>query len=168
MKAPILFLEESRPPRALTWTLVVLGAGAVAGADGGLHLSPPSLLTFFAVVGGLCTILLLEFVAISLEVTDTEVRFSIMPFYRRRALISDIQDWEARTYPAPGYLSAGYFRLHIWLPDAPTHCILLRMKDGSRMEFTCVHAEHLAHAINRAKDLMDHHLQATSEAAIGR
>lgn len=162
MKAPILFLEESRPPRALTWTLVVLGAGAVAGADGGLRLSPPSLLTFFAVAGGLCTILLLEFVAITLKVTDTEVQFSISPFYRRRALISDIQDWEVRTYPEVDY-SAGYYYQWLggWLRYGPTHCVLLRMKDGSQMEFTCVHAEHLAHAINRAKDLIDHSLQAT-------
>jgi hypothetical protein len=145
----------------------VLGAGAVAGADGGLRLSPPSLLTFLAVAGGLCTILLLEFVAVSLEMTDTEVRFSITPFYRRRALISDIQDWEVRTYPS--VYPAGYYSwLRGWLREGPTHCVLVRMKDGSRMEFTCVHAEHLAHAINRAKDLMDHHLQATSEAAIGR
>jgi hypothetical protein len=66
---PILFLEESRTPRPLTWTLVVLGAGAIADTDGRLSAQQPSLFVLYVIAGSLAAILLLEFVAISVEVT---------------------------------------------------------------------------------------------------
>src|SRR5262249_17991531 len=87
----ILFREESRPPRLLTWPLVFLGAGAVWF---GSRKAPEMVLfTVYALAGGLCAIFLLEFVAVAIEVTGTEVHFNILPFYRQRIEIANIQHW---------------------------------------------------------------------------
>lgn len=157
---PILFLEETRPPRPLTWALVVLSAATIAGADGRIDAPQPSIFTLIVIAGALFTILLLEFIAVSVEVTTSYVQFSFSPFYWRRVAIADIQHWEARTYP--GNSSSGRFSttytVRWWVP--PTHCVELTMKDGSQVAFICLHAEHLAHAISRAKGITTHPLQA--------
>ena len=79
----ILYHEEFRPPRLLTWPLVFLGAGAVGlPTDTGLHKITPNL--FYILAGACCVVLLLEFVAVTLEVTATEIEFRISPFYRQK------------------------------------------------------------------------------------
>jgi hypothetical protein len=55
---PVLFREASRPPRLLTWPLVLLGAWAVATAP------EPAVFAVFVFAVALCTLLLLEFVAV--------------------------------------------------------------------------------------------------------
>jgi hypothetical protein len=47
----------------------VLGAGAIADTDGRLSAQQPSLFVLYVIAGSLAAILLLEFVAISVEVT---------------------------------------------------------------------------------------------------
>jgi hypothetical protein len=138
----------------------VLAAGAIADADGGFNSPQPSLRTFFVVAGGLFTLLLLEFVAISVEVTDKEVRYSISPFYRRSVLIADIQHWEVRVRPNTDFSGIYYYRA--W--KRPTHAVEVTLNDGSQVAFICLHAEHLAHAISRAKDIMSHPLQASASS----
>ena len=148
---PILFHEEYRPPRPLTWMLVLISAGAVAGADGRWREPQPSMLTFFVVAGALCVLLVLEFVAIGVEVTETEVLFRFAPFYLRRIAIADIRHWEVRTYflPSPGFY---YRRTYSWRP--PRHCVELTMDDGRQFSITSEHPEQLSHAISRAKELI--------------
>lgn len=155
---PILFLEESRPPRPLTWALVVLGGGTIAGADSGWNGPQPTMFSLYVIAGALLTILLLEFVAISVEVTTSHVQFFFAPFYRRRVAISDIQHWEVRTYPGNNFTGTYYHRTYFWKP--PMHVVEVTMKDGSEVAFTSMHAEHLAHAISRAKGITSHPLKA--------
>jgi len=138
--------------------LVVLGAGAIADTDGRLSAQQPSLYLLYVIAGSLLTILLLEFVAISVEVTTSHVQFSFSPFYRRRVAISDIQYWEVRTYPGNNFAGTYYHRTYFWKP--PRHVVEVTMKDGSQVAFNCMHAEHLAHAISRAKGVANHPLHA--------
>lgn len=79
---PILFLEESRPPRPLTWSLVVLAVGAIVDTDGKLSAEQPTLYVLYVIAGSLLTILFLEFVAISVEVTLVPrpiLHFAVLP-----------------------------------------------------------------------------------------
>lgn len=142
----------------MTWMLVVLGAGAIADTDGSLSAHQPSLYLLYVIAGSLLTILLLEFVAIALEVTTSHVQFSFSPFYRRRVAICDIQHWEVRTYPGTDFSGSYYGRAYFWKP--PTHAVEVTLKDGSHVAFSCMHAEHLAHAISSAKGITTHPLQA--------
>lgn len=156
---PILYLEESRPPRVLTWTLVVLAACTIATADGNWSAPQPTIFTLYVIAGALCTLLLLEFVAISITVTPAEVRFSFSPVHRRRFAIADIRQWEVRTYSGSNFAGTYYRRIYSWRP--PKHAVEFTMKDGSQVVLLSQHAEHLAHAIGRAKEIISQNLPAS-------
>ena len=148
MKEPsILFREVSRPPRLLTWPLVLIGAGAVATAPGrSMGESEQGVFAVIVFTGALCTLLLLEFVAVVVEVTETEVRFSVFPFYLRRAPVANIEHCEVHTY-----LCSNNTLTHrsYWIP--PRHCVELIMKDGSPLTLMLEHPEWLSSAIGKAK-----------------
>jgi len=149
----ILYREESRPPRLLTWP-VVLGVAGVIALTGGreLHERQPGGFTFLLFAGvTLSVVLLLEFVAVAVAVTETEVRFSFSPFYQRRIVIADIQHWEVRTYVSPASPSARYS----WRP--PRHCVELTMKDGALFAITSAHPEELSNAISKAREMSTGH-----------
>ena len=149
--SPILFREESKPPRLLTWLVVFLAAGAVTWAGG----RNPGQLAVYVYAGALCAVLFLELVSVFVEVTATEVLFCISPFYQRRIVIAEIQHCEVRTYPSPAKVTA---RLP-WRP--PKHCIELTMKDGSQFSITSVHPEGISHAISRAREMaMGHEIHS--------
>lgn len=144
--SPILSREESRPPRLLTWPLVFLGSGVVVSASGGrLFETHPGLFALYVFVGAFCTLVVLEFVAVAIEVTETEVRFCIAPFYRRRIAIANIQHWEVKTY-----LNAPWASNRSWQPRK--HCVELTMKDRSLFTLMSQHPEKLSTAIVTAKE----------------
>jgi hypothetical protein len=145
----ILYREESRPPRFLTWPLVFVVAGVMASVVGReLDERQPGAFTFLVFAGvAVCTVLLLEFVAVGVAVTTTEVRFCFSPFYQRRIVIADIQHWEVRTYVSPASPSADYS----WRP--PRHCVELTMKDGALFTISSTHAEEVSNAIRKAREL---------------
>jgi hypothetical protein len=145
----ILFREESRPPRLLTWSLVLLGAGVVTSAGvRELHGTQREVFTFVVLGTALCVAILLEFLAVVLEVRETEVRYSFTPFYRRRIVIADIEDWTVKTYQSPANSSARYS----WRP--PKHCVELAMKDGSIFTVMSARPEQLSTAIGTANRMV--------------
>ena len=144
----VLFREQSRLPRLLTWPLVLLCAGVIASSSLQWLHGMPTIVFMSMVIGGtLCVLFLLELVALVLEVRDTEVRFSFAPFYRRRFNTANIQHWTIRTYHSRG----GYVGLwsRSWRP--PRHCVELAMKDGSIVTITSAHPAQFSHAIGVAK-----------------
>ena len=150
--SPILFREESKPPRLLTWPLVLLVAGAIAAARSReIPATQPALFPLYVVAAVFCTVLLLEFIAVTIEVTESEVLFCISPFYKRRIVIANIQHWEIRTYPSPAPRNARYS----WRP--PKLGIELAMKDRSVVTITSMHSERLSLAISEAKEISAGH-----------
>lgn len=142
----VLAHEEFRPPRLLTWPLVFLGAGIVGSAVvRELHWTEQTV--FFIVLGAaLCAVLLLEFVAVVIEVRETEIRFSVAPLYRRTIIIANIEHSTVKTYHSPGSPSA-----RSWRP--PKHCLELTMKDGTIFTITSTNPEQLLTAIETAKGM---------------
>lgn len=150
--SPILFREESRLPRLLTWPLVFLGAGVIATVGvGGLHGMQQSLFTLIVLGAVLSVLLLLEFVALVIEVRQNEVRFSFAPFYNRRIITANIQHWVIRTY----HMRADPWTRYSWRP--PKYCVELAMRDGSMVTLMSAHPEQLSHAIGEAKMLVAGH-----------
>jgi len=151
---PIFYREIVRPPRFVTWPLAMIGAGAVASAGREFH--DTTIFVLVVLAGALSTIVLLEFVAVAVVVTQVEVRFGIWPFYQRRMEVADIQHWEVRTYPGPGNDSNrfGHYR-GFWIP--PNHCVELLMTNGAQFSITSAHPEHLSHAISKAKGIVPAH-----------
>ncbi|HEY7404466.1 MAG TPA: hypothetical protein VIB39_13150 [Candidatus Angelobacter sp.] len=144
---PMLYREESRPPRLLTWPLVFLGVGVIVATNSReLFQSQPALFALYVFAGGLVTVFLLEFVVVAIEVTGTEVRFSISPFYIRRIMVADILHDEVRTYPISATATG-----RSWRP--PKHCIELTMKSGSMVTLFSAHPEKILDAIGRAKEM---------------
>ena len=143
-KPSTIFREESRPSRFLTWPIIFLGAVVVFA--NGKNATVLSALYVFA--GALLTVLLLEFMAVTLEVTEKEVRFSA-PFYRRKIPIAGIRHWEVKTYPSANW--RGVRRVYMWQP--PKHSIGLTMINGAVFTITSDHPERLAHAIIKAKEM---------------
>jgi hypothetical protein len=104
----------------------------------------PAVFAFFVFAVALCTLLLLEFVAVVIEVTASEIRFSVFPFYLRSIPVVNVQRSEARTYPSPNPNA-----LRTWIP--PKHCVELTMKDGSLVTLMLDHPGRLSSAIAKAK-----------------
>jgi hypothetical protein len=121
-----------------------MGAGVVATAPDRSLRVEPAVFAFFVFAVALCTLFLLEFVAVVIEVTEMEIRFSVLPFYLRRFPVANVQRSEARTYPSPNPNATRY-----WIP--PRHCVELTMKDGSLVTLMLDHPEWLASAIAKAK-----------------
>jgi hypothetical protein len=145
--SPILFREESRPPRLLTWPLVFLCAAVIASSSPQwLHEMPQIVLISIVLGGTLCALLLLEFVALVIEVRATEVQFSFAPFYQRRLVTANIQHWTIRTDHSPTGFGS---RLYSW--RAPKHCVELAMRDGSIVTIMSAHPEQFSHAIGIAR-----------------
>jgi len=148
-----LFREECGLPRLLTWSLVLIGAGAIAWA-GGAGLSNAQQKLLLAIVIGTTpwVLLLFESLRSVIEVDDAEVRFSFTPFYRRRFAIGDIHQLKVTTYHPlnnPENLRYGYRSM--WV--APTHCVELAMHDGSIFTLVSDHPERLSAAIGKAKTM---------------
>jgi hypothetical protein len=143
----VLFREESRLPRLITWPLVLIGAGALSWAAGSMD-NMERKLFLVAVIGAVPWVLLsLEFFLPVIEVRETELRFSFLPFYRRRVSISDIEHWTIMTYPRPVQFGRGS-----WMTRK--HCAEFTRKDGSVFTITLAHPERLAEAVERAKASM--------------
>lgn len=145
----ILFREEYRPPRLLTWSVVLIGASAVVSA--GFRELPgaqPGLFALIILGAALSGIILLEFIALVIEVSELEVCFSVTPFYRRRMVIADIKHRAVKTYPSPANSNARYS----WRP--PKHGVELTMKDGSTFTLMSAHAEKLSAAIEAAGQMV--------------
>lgn len=141
----ILFREESRPPRLLTWSLLLLGAGAVASAGAQeVHGTQREVLVFVVIGVALCAAVLLEFLTVAVEVSETELRFSFTPFYRKRITIADIAHCTVKTYHSPASPSARYS----WRP--PKHGVELAMKDGTTFTVLSAYPEELSTAIGAA------------------
>jgi hypothetical protein len=143
----IFFREETRPSRWLTWPVVMVGVGAITFGGQGFSDSQQSTFRFVLVGGVLCALVLLELVALVLEVREMEVRFYLAPFYCRRIATANILRWTVRTYPASSGRT-GVVRSY-WQP--PRHCVQLVMKDGSNCTLTVRHPQHLSEAIAKAK-----------------
>jgi hypothetical protein len=104
----------------------------------------PAVFAFFVFAVVLCTLLLLEFVAVVIEVTASEIRFSVFPFYLRRSPLSMFSVLK------PGHIPARTPMLYApWIP--PKHCVELTMKDGSLVTLMLDHPGRLSSAIAKAK-----------------
>lgn len=148
----ILFHEESRPPRFLTWPLVFLGTVVVASKTiEGRPEIQRSVLTILAVCVALSVICFLEFLAVVVEVDENEVRFSVSPLYRRKVLTADIQHHVIRTYNIPAD-PASFGRS--WRP--PKRFVELTLKDGSLFAVMLMHPEQFSKAIIEARPLLAH------------
>jgi hypothetical protein len=147
-RSTVLFHEESRPSRFLTWPVVFFAALVVAAGLGSLRGVQPDVIIFVVLGAVLCVLLLLEFVALVIEVRESEVRFSFAPFYRRKIMTANIQRWVIKTYRfQPASSSIRYS----WRP--PKHCVEIEMKDGSFVTLISEHPEKLSRAIWEAKAL---------------
>jgi hypothetical protein len=137
------YREESHLPRIVTWPLILGGAAVITAALGReIPDLSHSLLIPIVVGSALCAAFLLEFVGIVIEVRETEVRFSFVPFYRRAVAIADIRHWSNHTREVGG--SGRSWR-------APKHAVELKMADGSVLEFFTEHPQQLSNAIRDAK-----------------
>ena len=106
--------------------MVFLSAGVIATAcAGGLRGTQQSVFLLIILAIALCALLLLEFVALVVEVRETEVQFSFEPFYRRRIITANIQHWIIRTYR----FSTDYSLRYSWRP--PKHCVELAMNNDA-------------------------------------
>jgi hypothetical protein len=159
----IFYLEVSRPPRFLTWPLILLSAATIATWGGGeLPEVQHDVFAFFIFVGAFCTMFVLELGALAIEVSETEVRFRVSVLYWRRIPIREIQHWEVRTYLSTDYPGTIYRARLAWRP--PRHCVELTMRDGAIITLTSAHAEHLAHAIEQARGILLGHGAAKAYA----
>lgn len=146
--AGILFREEYIPPRPLTWPLILIGSATVVSTMvRDLPRTHPGIFVLLILGAALAVALLMEFVALVIEVRGAEVTFSITPFYRRRIAVADIRHKAAKTYPSPATSTARFS----WRP--PRHGVELTMKDGSTFTLMSAHAEKLSAAIEAASEI---------------
>jgi hypothetical protein len=76
-------------------------------------------------------------------VIETEVRFSVSPFYWSRIPVADVEHCEVHTYHYSNPQSRYYVPAR--------HCVELAIKGGSLLTLTLEHPEWLSSAIAKAK-----------------
>jgi hypothetical protein len=148
METSVLYREVHRPSIFLLWPLIVLCVGVVIIALGQeLHLDQVQqpLFVFLIMVAVIGAALAVDLFAVVVEVTRTEIRFSIAPFYHQRIIIAHVAHCKTRTG-----LRRVQFRMiagYTWRQ----HYVDLAMQNGSIFSVLTQHPERLVKAIHQAQ-----------------